>query len=235
MPRRLGSRIDINLYNLTHYEPNIFDDDKTSALEASIEYASSILSTAGLQIGEVRVMESGPSSRESFGIIETDQAFRDMLSSVPPDDLAPHDKKSLNVFIIDNFELDYPAVGLSPAIGGPPGSQGTRIGGVAVALAPLDPEVNFTAFGQTLAHEIGHYLGLEHTSKLYDSESYGFDEPWFDEDRLDDTPTCNYDLDLQSYDQQCNDDEHLMYGNGSSSYQISPKQSLIMRSNPLVY
>ena len=180
-------------------------------------------------------MESDPSDAERFGIIETEQAFHDMLASVSSDDLAPHQKRSLNVFIVDDIALDPPAVGLSAAIGGGPALQGTTIGGVTVALAPLDPDENFASLGQTIAHEIGHYLGLEHTSKLYDSESYGVDDPWFDEDRLDDTPTCNYDLALQIDEQHCDDSVSSCTETLAGRHQISPKQGLIMRSNPLVY
>jgi hypothetical protein len=46
-------------------------------------------------------------------------------------------------------------------------------------------EADFLEMGATIAHELGHYLGLNHPSERPDSSSYQ------DHDPLNDTPTCD--------------------------------------------
>lgn len=102
---------------------------------------------------------------------------------------------AVNVFIGQDISSDgtsnpgnpFPALGVAPAIPGP--ATATTKSAVAVSLAEhqgadgLFDESEVALLGETIAHEVGHYLGLFHPVEGF----AGFAEG----DRLEDTPTCS--------------------------------------------
>ena len=124
----------------------------------------------------------------------------------------------------------------SPLIGGPRNGA-TGASGVAVTMEDLD-------LGRTLAHEIGHYLGLDHTvepptgeEKLVDFFVNAPLSDWlvslFGEGLIDlfgDTPECGRESGVP--DPLCT--PNVMYWAPSVSPGISPGQGRVMRAHPLV-
>lgn len=115
--------------------------------------------------------------------------------------------KFINVFLVSNIECSscggFSILGLSGAILGPP-TNGTQTSGLAFgtfdSLATFNPacgdvdvncdrnklENDFLEMGATIAHELGHYLGLNHPSEKPASDHSQ------QVDQLSDTPTCGY-------------------------------------------
>lgn len=98
------------------------------------------------------------------------------------------DPYRINVFVVQGFD-DPLILGMAAATPGPNGVAGTRSSGVVVAVdSHLDwsgEELLTDMLGDTIAHEVGHQLGLFHPT-----ESAG--------DRVDpiaDTPECTPDMD----------------------------------------
>jgi hypothetical protein len=228
-PSQLGRRIDLNIYNLSSSDIEIIDDEVTSTMEEAIQLASAILNEAGLQIGQIRTMDVEQSLIDRFQRIESFVHHHEMLAAVDIAELEPHERQSINVFIVDSYEM--PIAGLAGQVMGAPAMQGLLGGGISVAAPPAYVNSEHWYLGQTLAHEIGHFLGLEHTTKTH-SEA---DDTWTVQDRLDDTPACGQEPPSDPFEQDCGDEGFLMYGNDLSGHQISPLQALLMRSNPLVY
>jgi hypothetical protein len=95
-------------------------------------------------------------------------------------------ESAVNVYFIEDFIRSGGTLGFSAGVPGPFGVPHTVSSGVVLSVdahrvgsGRLDTDV----LGSTLAHEVGHQLGLFHTSE---AEGQGFDV-------LDDTPECTAD------------------------------------------
>jgi len=129
------------------------------------------------------------------------------------------DDGGLNLFVVSKMG---PLLGISGGIPGALGLHGTAASGVAIALDSVD----LATADRVLFHEIGHQLGLFHTS-----ESDGFSlEP------LSDTPICRAEQDLDGdgilRSAECNGHggDNLMFWEGTGDA-LSPEQiELLQRS-----
>jgi hypothetical protein len=94
---------------------------------------------------------------------------------------ADADDKGVNFFFCEQLTSNDGGVllGISGGIPGPPSINTLPHGGVILSLAHMGEDSS--TFGETLAHEAGHYLGLFHLS-----ESEGTSH-----DPLLDTPECS--------------------------------------------
>lgn len=142
--------------------------------------------------GEVRVRRLPPQYLVLSSQEELDALFRESDSD-----------GGLHVFLIQDLEgTDFPSgvVGVASGIPGAVGVSGVRNAGVAVALTG-DPAPSQNLSGLVMAHELGHFLGLWHTT-----ERSGQVDP------LSDTPSCPEEqLNDPSAAFQCPDATNIMF------------------------
>jgi hypothetical protein len=157
-------------------------------------------SNLGLNLGNIQVYEWGCDG-EAYSNVTTSELgtmFSQGSSLLPADT----EGKAVNVFLVSSITSDNQAfnanltiLGLSGAVGGPV-SNGTEASGLAVSTfgsldqfnsaCTADPcpmtaqDSSFYDFSSTVAHEMGHYLGMNHPT-----ESSGTEH-----DRVYDTPIC---------------------------------------------
>lgn len=130
---------------------------------------------------------------------------------------------AVNVFLIQDFNVaDAPGLlGLSTGIPGVAGLHGTAGSGLVFSTAALGKD-NAT-IGQTMAHEVGHFLGLRHTTEHGGSSH----------DPITDTPECA----LPDLAFICRDAENFMFPfslDGGKQTKTTAGQSFVLRRNPLV-
>ncbi len=120
--------------------------------------------------------------------------------------------------------------GVAGGIPGPAFYHGVPRSGVAIALGPLGKDAILA--GRTVAHELGHFLGLWHPSER---EGMTFDP-------LDDTPQCGQAQDANKDGlldaAECKgkgDDEVMFWFAGAAQALFTQGQGAIVRAHPLAY
>jgi hypothetical protein len=127
----------------------------------------------------------------------------------------------LNVFLVQEFSpsiFSATLAGISSGIPGAVGTFGTKNSGVAIKVA-LDPEFSDNINGRVTAHELGHFLGLWHTTEFNGGS-----------DLLLDTPACLPEV-ISSNVSLCPDFHYIMFPSLSGDMGIfSETQQRVLRA-----
>ncbi|MFK7985756.1 MAG: reprolysin-like metallopeptidase [Sandaracinaceae bacterium] len=217
-----GTVLDLDLYLAGGNRWTSPDGSIPPGLALGVESARAILRDgAGLELGDIRVHEIVGGLRSRFSVLR---------GGVPPFD-APADladlyrlsagarRASVHVFFVRQIEG---ALGIASGIPGVQVLPGTGASGVAISadLIPIDE------LGTVIAHEVGHYLGLFHTTE----NSGQLSDPY------DDTAECPASLDTNGdgfvAPSECagSGAENIMFWAGSGT-ELSPQQGAVLRGS----
>lgn len=146
---------------------------------------------SGAKLGNVGAYEwtceAGGDAYASLDIDDQDAMIRDGKTVVS----GSSERRALNLFIVSSITdggSNTGILGIAGMIGGPP-TFGTGTAGVVAAhYGDLESMAtgtyDYVDFGITLAHEIGHFLGMNHPTEQY--KAFGVST----HDFVPDTPTC---------------------------------------------
>src|SRR5699024_1950430 len=132
---------------------------------------------------------------------------------------------SVNVALIDRFGDGSDLAGITGGLPGPVALHANEASGVALSMELLPFYRCPEQVAKILVHELGHYLGLRHTSSW---PSLGFDP-------LDDTPECSQSV-FTSNSNDCPDAYNMMFPSLSmrEPHWWSDEQVQVMRWHPAV-
>ena len=132
-------------------------------------------------------------------------------------------------------------LGVSAGVPGAPGMHGNANNGLVFRVVDLNAKPDFVA--HIMAHEVGHFLGLRHTTEILngiDSEAAAaYDAIVGLTDPLSDTPVCD---NVIQFGKTCPDYQNLMFpaapdpdmASGDEVGLMSAQQGAMMRLSPLV-
>lgn len=191
-------------------------------LAAMFGEVTTVLGAAGVEVDEITYTDVSETIAARFAVPRSFSALEQLVqSSVVPDGGAAG-AMSLNVFLVRGFLVSGAPglLGVSIGLPGPAGLHGTGTSGVTFTTEYLTDASGASYTGLVMAHEIGHYLGLLHTTET-DGVSV---------DPLDDTPNCVG----ASFPTGCPDLRNLMFPYAGQDHRvITPGQSWMMLKNPL--
>lgn len=224
---RMGTRVEVDVYLVGVPDVTAATAATDADLQAALEHASAIYAGVGLDLDFVRYVDPSPDDVIRYSILPDLQAAREMFTIADPESPSADAILRVPLFLVDTM---MEGRGFSPGIPAPPGLMRTRANGVAVSTSLLgempmgsfDPRVQDgnAVTGTFIAHEIGHYLGLQHTT-----EASGM--VW---DPLGDTPQCGPTLDLT-----CPDVDNLMFPFAADNHTVlTADQTTVLRFNPVL-
>lgn len=214
--------LDLNVIVIDGTE--LFDEE----IDIAIERMNALYTAAGAPA--IGIVDIYTAAHPNGAVLDEDSDDLDVLRSI----LTGDDPRAMNLFFIDDF-VEPGTLGLAAGIPGPIGLAGTAGSGVILSVAShldgsgqtLDAEL----MGETMAHEVGHQLGLFHTTE---SEGGSYDV-------IADTPQCPEsadDGDGELSAEECADFDgrnFMFWAAGSFSQdQVSPIQAAVLFDSPIV-
>lgn len=216
--------IDVNIYlvGLQNRGINSVTAPTDRNFRRVLEETNSILAEAGVQLGRVRFREFDRATNQAYQVMRSEQDVFQVLSNTEPPGSSAEAALSINVVIVAAFT--FGPLGISMGIPGAVGIHGEWYSGVVMSGQFIGTSGNtgnrLTAV--TFAHEVGHFLGLPHTSEQSGDRF----------DHFEDTPQCsNYD---QRRPWRCPDWGYLMFPLADADNRlISDGQAFVIQANPL--
>jgi hypothetical protein len=213
-----GHTIHVNIYLPGH--PEVVTPTQLAGLSEVIEDMQAILTPHQITL-RTHIIELPEEAHTELSYIrrERDISKLTMYSArALENELTP---LAVNLFLVRGF-ADPNLLGRSQGLPGAPGLHATSLSSViATAPAPANREAQ-QILASTIIHEIGHYLGLRHTTEYYSGA-----------DPLEDTPLCT---NIRRAPDLCLDASNLMFpfNLGSPQILITPGQLTMLRANPLI-
>ena len=210
------------------------DDPDLTAVLARVD---ELLVPAGVSIGTLRYFDVQDELAQRYTVIRDSEDLHTLTAQGIGLSGGLDANMSVDVFFVRSLSTGG-AVGLSGGLPGAPGLHGNPMNGLVFGTSDLGVDNDYVA--HIMAHELGHYLGLRHTTEVVrglGTEVEATFETFLDTaDPLDDTVVCENPLSI-GYD--CPDASNLMFPAAPApgtqvDAVLTDEQAQVLRWNPLV-
>lgn len=218
-----GVVLDVNVHLVATFGREEQELADSPELAGVLDALDDLFAGVGLRVGRIRVVSVAESTRNAFNVLRSVRDVEQLVATSRQPGATEADALSLNIFFVAAFDIPgAPGVlGISAGLPGPAGLHGTPASGVTLAAPFLfQPGSSFALERIVLAHEVGHYLGLFHTTEQ-DAATF---------DPLADTPECR-----GGFPTACADRTNLMFPFADIDHTVvTSDQGAQMRANPMV-
>ncbi|MEZ4460998.1 MAG: M12 family metallo-peptidase [bacterium] len=216
-----GTTLDINLY-FVGTSVTASAAQSNNNVRQVVDVVKRIYASMGVTANVSNYFDATETVSAKYGILRDFNDVYNLVATSTPPGTTPAENLSVNVFLIEDFNIsEAPGLlGVSTGIPGMAGLHGSSGSGLVFSTASLGSDN--TQLGQTMAHEIGHFLGLRHTTEHYGSAH----------DPISDTPEC-FAPDLAFL---CGDSSNFMfaYALGGDQSKTTAGQAFVIKRSPLV-
>ncbi|MFT6398818.1 MAG: hypothetical protein ACJAYU_003580, partial [Bradymonadia bacterium] len=215
-----GSRIAVNIYFVGVDGLNASNAGNNSGFNTMIDVFERIYGNAGITMDSLRLFDASQATADRYGIIRDLNEIFQLATEAGDPGPTLEERLSIDVFLINGFSVPQAPglLGVSLGIPGVPGLHGTS--GSALVFTAEYLGGNAAQVGQTMAHEVGHFNGLRHTSEHGGTE-------W---DPITDTQECSN----PDRGTLCPDAGNLMFpfSLGNNQETMSANQGAVLRASP---
>lgn len=220
-----GTKIDFEIYFVGVDGLDARSAPRDQGFQQMLTELDRIYGQVGLNVGRVRYHDV-TRDVDRFSVLSSEADFYELMAkSVAPMSSELDEHMTVNVFFVKTITIG--ALGISSAIGGPPALHGTTASGVVATAEFLNMDVPSPWTGETVdgdlltsiivAHEVGHFLNLWHTSDVDGSN-----------DPVLDTAECAPDVPPD----ECGAFGNVMYSAGVGS-ELTPGQGYSVQAHVL--
>gem|GEM_PF-947097 len=201
---------------------------------------STLMGNAGVTIGTVRYFDVSNADAEIYRIVDTQEgwAVDEHAELLTRSSALPAENRGVSFFLVEGF-TGIPGsgnlLGKAGGVPGPPLLHGTYNSGVVVSMADYlfaaNSDYGVRSTADTMAHELGHQLGLFHTSE---GDGTRFDP-------VADTPECpaseydkNRDGLIDANECLARDGNNMMFWTSAYDTRMTPGQRKVIHGNPVL-
>ena len=226
------SKMDVNFWFVGTPGLNSTTAKTNQKFQTLVQTFVQVLKGHGITVGNKLYLDVTGAAATKYTYIDTGSAAYEVdehAELLALSDSLPPSNRGVSFFFVQGFN-GWSVLGKAGGIPGPPLVHGTYGSGVAVSLADYYgwSEYAISVTAETMAHELGHQLGLFHTSE----------QDGLMHDPIPDTPECtdkNGDG-LVDYDECYNKDaDNLMFWSVTLSAKLTPGQKYVIHRNASLY
>ena len=233
VPSQGKQTIDLNLYFTNVRGLSAVNAPFDEDFQAVLSKVEAIYAQQGLALGNVRYLNVSTESSTEFAIIRNLPDARKLMGWGRARSEELRDNLSVDIFMVDSIVIQGGTLlGISGGVPGPAGLHGSSSNGLIFNSSLIG--VDNAMVAHIMAHEVGHYLGLRHTTEIVRDGEFerlvGITDP------LEDTIECE-NVAMLAFD--CPDASNLMFPAAPQRADFLPEitegQKFVLERNPLTY